>query len=264
MGGELKSFGSLLFFSFIWASWRDLHLQFLFIGIPRSNIMTEFWLFICFGIHGMFILHLIFSEGSNIKTRVGQLLQGVVKSVDKTRKVVHLSSDPDLISKSVVCSFWLPIFNCQLYPPPLEIVLLLKICFIIQTKDLKGISIDLLVPGMMVNARVRSTLENGIMLTFLTYFTGTVSMLILIVFMMLHISELNVIFTCSYHLSLIFSQVDIFNLGNTFPTSNWNNVYAENKKVMCSMFLFNIHFASISVLEFDLHITCWQSLSFQV
>ncbi|CAA3018879.1 rRNA biogenesis RRP5, partial [Olea europaea subsp. europaea] len=66
------------------------------------------------------------------------------------------------------------------------------------TKDLKGISIDLLVPGMMVNARVRSTLENGIMLSFLTYFTGT---------------------------------VDIFNLGNTFPTSNWNNVYAENKKV---------------------------------
>ncbi|CAA3014339.1 rRNA biogenesis RRP5 [Olea europaea subsp. europaea] len=107
------------------------------------------------------------TEGSNIKTRVGQLLQGVVKSVDKTRKVVHLSSDPDLISKSV-------------------------------TKDLKGISIDLLVPGMMVNARVRSTLENGIMLSFLTYFTGT---------------------------------VDIFNLGNTFPTSNWNNVYAENKKV---------------------------------
>lgn len=34
---------------------------------------------------------------------------------------------------------------------------------------------DLLVPGMMVNARVCSTLENGIMLSFLTYFTGTVS-----------------------------------------------------------------------------------------
>ena len=46
-----------------------------------------------------------------------------------------------------------------------------------QTKDLKGISIDLLVPGMMVNARVQSTLENGVMLSFLTYFTGTVSML---------------------------------------------------------------------------------------
>lgn len=28
---------------------------------------------------------------------------------------------------------------------------------------------------MMVNARVLSTLENGVMLSFLTYFTGTVS-----------------------------------------------------------------------------------------
>lgn len=50
-------------------------------------------------------------------------------------------------------------------------------CTAVQTKDLKGISIDLLVPGMMVNARVQSTLENGVMLSFLTYFTGTVSML---------------------------------------------------------------------------------------
>lgn len=47
---------------------------------------------------------------------------------------------------------------------------------LIQTKDLKGISIDLLVPGMMVNARVKSILENGVMLSFLTYFTGTVSL----------------------------------------------------------------------------------------
>lgn len=35
---------------------------------------------------------------------------------------------------------------------------------------------DLLVPGMMVDARVRTTLENGIMLSFLTFFTGTVSL----------------------------------------------------------------------------------------
>lgn len=45
----------------------------------------------------------------------------------------------------------------------------------IQTKDLRGLSIDLLVPGMMINARVKSILENGVMLSFLTYFTGTVS-----------------------------------------------------------------------------------------
>lgn len=59
----------------------------------------------------------------------------------------------------------------------LRFVLLLNLCcsFTGQTKDLKGISIDLLVPGMMVDARVRSTLENGILLSFLTYFTGTVS-----------------------------------------------------------------------------------------
>lgn len=53
-------------------------------------------------------------------------------------------------------------------------------CVLMQTKDLKGISIDLLVPGMLVNASVRSILENGIMLSFLTYFTGTVSLLIFI------------------------------------------------------------------------------------
>jgi rRNA biogenesis protein RRP5 len=50
----------------------------------------------------------------------------------------------------------------------------------LQTKDLKGISIDLLVPGMMVNARVQSVLENGVLLSFLTYFTGTVSLLALV------------------------------------------------------------------------------------
>lgn len=33
----------------------------------------------------------------------GQLLQGVVKFVDRNRKEVHLSSDAGLISKSVVC-----------------------------------------------------------------------------------------------------------------------------------------------------------------
>ncbi|CAK9145935.1 unnamed protein product [Ilex paraguariensis] len=107
------------------------------------------------------------SDGKDIKANTGQLLQGVVKSVDRTRKVVYLSSNPDMASKCV-------------------------------TKDLKGISIDLLIPGMMVNARVQSTLENGIMLSFLTYFTGT---------------------------------VDIFNLQKTFATSSWKDEYIQNKKV---------------------------------
>ncbi|KAF5737374.1 protein RRP5 isoform X2 [Tripterygium wilfordii] len=105
------------------------------------------------------------SKGVEVKT--GKLLQGVVRQIDKTRKVVYLSSDPETVSKSV-------------------------------TKDLKGISIDLLVPGMMVNARVQSTLENGIMLSFLTYFTGT---------------------------------VDMFHLQNTVPSSNWKVDYIKNKKV---------------------------------
>uniref|UniRef100_A0A5B7AEH9 rRNA biogenesis protein RRP5 n=1 Tax=Davidia involucrata TaxID=16924 RepID=A0A5B7AEH9_DAVIN len=107
------------------------------------------------------------AESRDIKLNSGQLLQGIVKSIDKTRKVVYLNSDLDMVSKYV-------------------------------TKDLKGISIDLLVPGMMVNARVQSILENGIMLSFLTYFTGT---------------------------------VDIFHLQKTFPTSNWKDDYNQNKKV---------------------------------
>ncbi|KAL6563943.1 hypothetical protein OROHE_005183 [Orobanche hederae] len=106
------------------------------------------------------------SESRNIKVSMSQLLQGIVKRLDRTRKVVHLSSDPDMISKCV-------------------------------TKELKGISIDLLVPGMMVNALVQSTLENGIMFSFLTYFTGT---------------------------------VDVFNLDKTFPSSNWKNAYTKNMK----------------------------------
>nr|XP_025634563.1 rRNA biogenesis protein RRP5 isoform X4 [Arachis hypogaea] len=68
-----------------------------------------------------------------------------------------------------------------------------------QTKDLKGISIDILVPGMMVNARVKSILENGVMLSFLTYFTGT---------------------------------VDLFHLQTSYPTKNWKDLYSESQKVI--------------------------------
>ncbi|KAK8947319.1 hypothetical protein KSP39_PZI006890 [Platanthera zijinensis] len=97
----------------------------------------------------------------------GQLLQCVVKSVDKVRAVVYINSSIDLVSKYV-------------------------------TKDLKGLSIDLLVPGMMVNGLVHSKLENGIMLSFLTYFTGT---------------------------------VDVFHLQNPLPTANWKDDYTQHKKV---------------------------------
>lgn len=106
-------------------------------------------------------------DAMEFKLITGQLVQGVVKSIDKVRKVVYLSSDRDIVSKCVL-------------------------------KDLKGISLDLLVPGMMVNARIQTTLENGIMLSFLTYFTGT---------------------------------VDKFHLQNAFPASDWKKQYEKNKKV---------------------------------
>ncbi|XP_040372263.1 rRNA biogenesis protein RRP5 isoform X1 [Rosa chinensis] len=111
--------------------------------------------------------HSLLLTDSKVQVSSGQLLQAAVRRVDKTRKVVHMSSDPEMVSKCV-------------------------------TKDLKGISIDLLVPGMMVNARVLSTLENGVMLSFLTYFTGT---------------------------------VDIFHLQNIYPTTNWKEDYNQNKKL---------------------------------
>ncbi|XP_022156044.1 rRNA biogenesis protein RRP5 isoform X2 [Momordica charantia] len=106
-------------------------------------------------------------SGPGNDVQVGQLLQCVIRSIDKTRKVVYLSSDQDIVSRCVA-------------------------------KDLKGISIDLLVPGMMVSARVQSTLENGIMLSFLTYFNGT---------------------------------VDMFHLQDSFHSSNWKAHYNQNMKV---------------------------------
>ncbi|KAL8150493.1 hypothetical protein V2J09_020301 [Rumex salicifolius] len=107
-------------------------------------------------------------EGSReIKMNIGQLIEGVVRRIDKDRKVVHMSWDADTTSKFV-------------------------------TTDLKGISLDLLVPGMMVSARVQAALENGIMLSFLTYFTGT---------------------------------VDIFHLQEMFPSVDWKKKYDKSKKV---------------------------------
>ncbi|XP_042394409.1 rRNA biogenesis protein RRP5-like [Zingiber officinale] len=98
----------------------------------------------------------------------GQFIQCCVKSIDKDRAVLYVDSDPGVVAKHVV-------------------------------KDLKGLSIDLLVPGMMVNARVTSVLDNGIMLSFLTYFTGT---------------------------------VDMFHLENAFQSGTWKDNYAQNKKVI--------------------------------
>ncbi|XP_073261303.1 rRNA biogenesis protein RRP5 isoform X2 [Populus alba] len=165
--------------NFVFEQSDNWHLSLLLVGyhgMHLSKVLTAYVKSI--EDHG-FILHFGLSsfmgflpknsqaESRDSEVKTGQFLQGIVTRIDKTRKVVYLSSDPDTVSKCV-------------------------------TKDLKGISIDLLIPGMMVDARVQSTLENGIMLSFLTYFTGT---------------------------------VDMFHLQNTFPTSNWKDDYAKNKKV---------------------------------
>ena len=42
------------------------------------------------------------AEGQGNEVKIGQLIQGLVRSIDKVRKVVYLSSDPDTMSKSVV------------------------------------------------------------------------------------------------------------------------------------------------------------------
>ncbi|CAN0879206.1 rRNA biogenesis protein RRP5 [Linum grandiflorum] len=106
-------------------------------------------------------------KSSQSVVKPGQLLKGVITKIDKNRKVVFLSADKDMVSKYVM-------------------------------SDVKGMSIDLLIPGMMVNARVQTTLENGVMLSFLTYFTGT---------------------------------VDMFHLQSSFPATNWKDDYSKNKKV---------------------------------
>ncbi|XP_023641258.1 rRNA biogenesis protein RRP5 isoform X2 [Capsella rubella] len=102
---------------------------------------------------------------SGMKT--GQLIQGVVTKIDRERKIVRLNSDPESVAKCL-------------------------------TKDLNGMSFDLLIPGMMVNARVQSVLENGILFDFLTYFNGT---------------------------------VDLFHLKNPLSNKSWKDEYNQNKTV---------------------------------
>ncbi|KMZ73413.1 hypothetical protein ZOSMA_14G01810 [Zostera marina] len=110
-------------------------------------------------------------DGRELILKIGQLTKGSVKNIDKARSVVFLSSDNNSVSTNAV-------------------------------KDLKGLSVDALVPGMMVNARVHAILENGIMLSFLTYFTGT---------------------------------VDIFHMQSIFPKKSWKEDYYQNKKVLITL-----------------------------
>ena len=94
----------------------------------------------------------------------------------------------------------------------------------------------------MVNARVHSVLENGVMLSFLTYFSGTVS----------YFSQTRLIFGFTgafvFHFTVcsFYCQVDIFNLLNSFPSGNWKDDYSKNKKVF-TIFLFFVDIIVVSV-----------------
>ncbi|KAI5068389.1 hypothetical protein GOP47_0016734 [Adiantum capillus-veneris] len=97
----------------------------------------------------------------------GQLLQGVILSIDKKRSMVMLRTDPDLVASSVA-------------------------------QEMEGLSMELLFPGTLVNARIRAVLKNGLLLSFLTYFTGMVTM---------------------------------FHLEDPLPPSNWQEKYCENQRL---------------------------------
>lgn len=105
------------------------------------------------------------STGSKLKK--GQLVQGVVSGIDRVTRVISMKIDPTLVNNNMI-------------------------------KDYGGLSVDLLVPGTMVNARVQAILRNGLLLSFLTYFTGT---------------------------------VDIFHLQDPFPSSNWKEKFPENARL---------------------------------
>lgn len=130
-----------------------------------------------------------FAASTENEINTGQLLQGIVTRIDRTRKVVYLSYVPDTVSKYAVCLFCVFFGDVLFFVLSISrrdsLILVLYCCSPLQTKDVKGISIDLLIPGMMVNARVQSTLENGVMLSFLTYFTGTVSLILLFSYQLL-------------------------------------------------------------------------------
>jgi hypothetical protein len=78
-----------------------------------------------------------------------------------------------------------PLFFYFLYCDITYQLCLFVLLFFVQITDLKGLSIDHLIPGMMISARVHSVLENGVMLSFLTYFSGTVSAFLTVYFFFL-------------------------------------------------------------------------------
>ncbi|KAL2653093.1 hypothetical protein R1flu_021221 [Riccia fluitans] len=118
------------------------------------------------GVAGLsgFLLHQN-CEGAKLKK--GQLVNGVVLSVDKKRGTVNLKADEKMVAAAMV-----------------------------QEHD--GLSIEQLLPGSLVNGRVRAVLRDGLLLSFLTYFTGT---------------------------------VDIFHLDSPLVGSKWAESYTVNQKL---------------------------------
>ncbi|CAM6099604.1 unnamed protein product [Calypogeia fissa] len=120
-----------------------------------------------FGVPGIsgFLLHQNYEEKSKLKK--GQLFQGVVLSVDKKRGTVSLKGGEKVVAGSMI-------------------------------RDQQGLTMELLLPGSSVNAHVRAVLRNGLLLSFLTYFTGT---------------------------------VDMFHLDSALLGSKWREKYAENQRL---------------------------------
>ena len=81
-----------------------------------GKIYLNFFAYICqftlckmvklsFGFYLLFLFCVwIPEDGRSDGIKAGQLLQGAARSVDKGRKVIYMSYDPDMVSKYVVCS----------------------------------------------------------------------------------------------------------------------------------------------------------------
>lgn len=88
-------------------------------------------------------------------------------SIDKQRKTVGVKTDPKLVAAAAV-----------------------------QEHD--GLTLETLKPGALVSAKVRSVLPDGLLLSFLTYFTGT---------------------------------VDRFHLDEDLPSADWAGRFSENQRL---------------------------------
>ncbi|BBM98348.1 rRNA biogenesis protein RRP5 [Marchantia polymorpha subsp. ruderalis] len=99
------------------------------------------------GVTGLsgFLLHRSSVGQNDFKLKKGQLVTGVVASVDKKRGTVNLIVDQKAVAAAVVL-------------------------------EQEGFSVEQLIPGSLVNAKVRAVLRDGLLVSFLTYMNGTVNM----------------------------------------------------------------------------------------